>query len=125
MRRPAEVEAEKFTKQFGGGRNLPFRVPGETDVHAWDVGSHGSQLNALAVERPWPVDHVGEDRDAHSGGDHAAYGFDRGSADNGSRAKTGRLPIARRGFARFIDGEHDIRLLRDVFEPQGPGGQEG
>jgi hypothetical protein len=67
----------------------------QTNVHAGDVGSHRSQLNALAVERPWPVDHVGEDRDAHSGGDHAAHGFDRRGA--GPRTFTSEIHHQNRG----------------------------
>ena len=49
MRSPAEVEAKKFTKQLGRRRRLSFLVPDKTNVHAGDVGSHRSQLDALAV----------------------------------------------------------------------------
>src|SRR5882672_5722921 len=108
MRSPAEVEAKKFTKQLGRRRRLAFLIPDKSNVHAGDVGGHRPQLDALAVERPWPVHHVGEDRDAHSGCDHAAHGLDRGGADDRSWAKTGRLPVTLRGLACFIEDRKSV-----------------
>jgi hypothetical protein len=40
-------------------------VPRQAHIHGRDIGNHIPQLDALALQRPWPVDHVGEDGDAH------------------------------------------------------------
>jgi len=62
---------------------LPFYFPSPG-------GSERFDIDAMAVERPWAIDHVGEKGDAHAGRHHAANGFDgqRTESDIGQESRS-------------------------------------
>jgi len=66
MRSPAELRLKIHENNLVAEKAL-VSCSRQDQVHAGDVGGYRTQLDALAVERPWPVDHVGENRDAHPG----------------------------------------------------------
>ncbi len=90
--------------------------PGQAHVHGRDGVLHDARLDALALQRPGPVDHVGQERDAHAGGDHAAHRLDRGGAEDHLRPATGMGPVAAGGLGRLVDGQHDVGVAGDVGE---------
>ena len=65
------------------------------------------RLDAVAFERPRPVDEVGQDGDAGAGRDQAADRLDRAGAEGDSGAARGRARSLGR-FLDLVDGEHDL-----------------
>ena len=99
-------------------------VPGQPDIHGGDVCHHVAEFDALAFERPWTVDHVREDGDAHAIRHHGAYRLDGGGGEDGVRPQPGRIPVASGGLIRLVHGEHDVGFGRHVLQRDHLAGEE-
>ena len=64
------------------------------------------QFDALALERPWAVDHVRENGDADAVGNHAAHRLHRRCAEYRAGPQARFLPVAMRGLACRQDSIH-------------------
>ena len=76
-------------------------------------------LDTAPLERPWPIDHVREDRDTHADRDHAPNRFDRRRAKD-RVGPVGRLfPVSLRRVARLVDRQHYVRLRGNFLKACG------
>src|SRR5277367_5745825 len=93
------VDGEADEVREGSARSRQFLrfPPRKTHVHRWDRRHEIALLESLALQRPRPVDHVGEDCNAESVRYHTAHSFDRRGHKDNVRIKAGGSPVARRG----------------------------
>ena len=109
-------ESDELAESAGRRRKRGLALPGEAYVHGVNIVIQRLEIDPMPFERPWPIDHIGQDGDAHAGRHHAANGFNRQRTEDDVGDMRRTLPVAHGRAFGLIDGEHQKRFTNKIGE---------
>ena len=115
--RPGISEGDELAERARRGRQPSLALPGKADVHGVNIVVQGLEIDAMSFERPRPIDHIGENGDAHPGCHHAADSFHRQRAEDDVGDVRRLLPVAHRRTFGLDDRQHQKRLADQIGQP--------